>query len=409
MPFALLFILITVAIDSIGIGLIFPVMPDLLTDVLGDDLASAAIWGGVLLAAFSTMQFLCGPIIGNLSDRYGRRPVMLVALAVMALDYVVMALAQNIWVLLAGRLVAGIAAATHATANAYVADISEAEVRAKNFGLIGAAFGIGFVLGPMIGGAASLIDHRAPFWIAGLVAAANLTLGWFVLPESLPAERRRPFSLARANPLASFRAISRIKGLLPYLVMMLLFAIAYASYPAVWSFYGKAQFGWDGWMIGLSLAFFGICGALIQALLIGPVIRRLGEERTAATGMSIDVGAFLFYGFVTSGFWALAVTPIVALGGIAGPAIIAMMSNATPEDQQGELQGVLSGIQAIGMAIAPVLLTEVFWLFTHEGAPIYLPGAPFVVAGVLMAACVAMILRVGAPGRDQQRGAKETV
>lgn len=391
MPLSLIFILITVALDSIGIGLIFPVMPDLLTDVAGTGLADAALWGGALAAAFSAMQFLFGPIIGNLSDRFGRRPVMLVALAAMALDYTIMAVAHTIWLLLIGRLIAGITAATHATATAFVADISPREARARNFGLIGAAFGIGFVLGPMIGGAASLIDSRAPFWFAAGVATANLILGLIVLPESLALEKRRAFSWRRANPLASFRAIGQLPGLGRYLLLVFLFTIAFASYPAIWSFYGAARFGWDGWWIGISLGVFGICMAVTQGALVGPAIRRWGETRTAVYGMSVDVGAFVFYGFVRSGALALAITPVAALAGVAGPSIQSMMSNATPDDQQGELQGVLTSIAAVAMALAPLILTPVFWAFTHEDAPVYAPGAPFLVSAALMAACVAIL------------------
>jgi DHA1 family tetracycline resistance protein-like MFS transporter len=393
MPLALIFILVTVSLDSIGIGLIFPVMPDLLTEVAHTGLASAALWGGVLAAAFSVMQFLFGPVIGNLSDRYGRRPVMLVALATMALDYVIMALAHTVWLLLAGRIIAGITAATHATATAYVADVSPPESRAKNFGLIGAAFGIGFVLGPMIGGAASLIDSRAPFWIAAGIAAANLVLGFFVLPESLAVAKRRAFSWRRANPLAAFRAIGALPGLGRYLLVVFLFTVAFASYPAIWAFYGAAQFGWDGLWIGISLGLFGICIAITQGALVGPAIRRWGPTRTAVYGMSVDVAAFTFYGVVTSGALALAATPVAALAGVAGPSIQGLMSNATPDDQQGELQGVLASISAVAMALAPLILTPVFWAFTRDGAPVYAPGAPFLLSAVLMAASVAILMR----------------
>lgn len=408
MPLALVFILLTVTLDAIGIGLIFPVMPDLLQEVLHEGLADAALWGGVLAAAFSVMQFLCGPIIGNLSDRYGRRPIMLIALATMALDYTIMALAGSVWLLLAGRIVAGITAATHATAAAFVADISPPAARAKNFGLIGAAFGIGFVLGPMIGGAASLIDVRAPFWIAAALAAANVTFGWVVLPESLPAERRRTFAWRRANPLAAFRAIGRLPGLNRYLVLIFLFTVAFASYPVIWAYYGAARFGWDGWWIGISLSLFGICMALTQAVLVAPAIRLWGETRTGIYGMSVDVVTFLFYGFIRSGPWALAFTPISALAGVAGPAIQGLMANATPDDQQGELQGVMTSVSAVAMALAPLILTPVFWAFTREGAAVHAPGAPFLLSAVLMAVSVALLASAPAPRIRHPEPAPET-
>jgi DHA1 family tetracycline resistance protein-like MFS transporter len=392
---ALVFILVTVAIDSIGIGIIFPVMPALLTEVTHTDLASSALWGGVLATAFSAMQFLFGPLVGNLSDRYGRRPVMLVALATMALDYAVMALATSVWLLLAGRIVAGIAAATYATASAYVADVSAPETRARNFGLVGAAFGLGFVLGPLLGGAASLLGTRAPFWAAAAIAAANLVVGLAALPESLPAGRRRPFGWRRASPLASFRAIGRLPGLRRYLAITFLFSVAFAAYPSVWSFFGTERFGWDGWWNGISLALFGVAMAATQTLLVGPAIRRWGETRTAVYGMSVDVVAFGFYGFVTSGFWALVFTPVSALAGVAGPALQALSANATPDDQQGELQGVIAAVGAVAMALAPMLMTGTFWAFTAPGAAVYAPGAPFLLSAVLMVACVLVL--VGRP------------
>jgi DHA1 family tetracycline resistance protein-like MFS transporter len=389
---ALVFILVTVAIDSIGIGIIFPVMPQLLTEVTISDLSHSALWGGVLATAFAAMQFLFGPVVGNLSDRFGRRPVMLAALAVMAVDYVVMAVAGSVWLLLAGRIVAGIAASTYATAGAYIADVSAPEDRARNFGLMGAAFGIGFVLGPLIGGAASLIDTRAPFWAAGAIAAMNLCLGWFVLPESLAEANRRAFSWTRANPLAAFRAIGHLPGLRRFLLLMFVFTVAMTTYPAIWSFYGAERFGWDGWWIGISLAIYGVSMAASQALLVQPAIRRWGETRTAAYGMALDAVAFLFYGFVTSGFWALVFTPVTALSGVAGPAMQALMANATPDDQQGELQGVLAAVAAVATSLAPLVLTAVFFQFTRDGAAIYSPGAPFLLSAVLMVACVAILV-----------------
>ncbi|CAM5376466.1 Multidrug resistance protein MdtG [Frigidibacter albus] len=281
---ALTFILLTVAINSIGVGLIFPVMPDLLEEVTGGTVANAALWGGVLATAYAAMQFVFGPIVGNLSDRYGRRPVLLSALAVMTADYLLMSVAHTVWLLLVGRVIAGITAATHAAAGAYIADISAPDERAKNFGLIGAAFGVGFVAGPLIGGLLAGIDTRAPFYAAAAMAAANLCLGWVVLPETVTDAIRRPFSWARANPLASFRAIGRLPGLQRMLLVLFVYSVGFHVYPVIWSFYGKARFGWDDWMIGLSLAAFGLCIALVQALLVGPAIRQPGGSRRRALG-----------------------------------------------------------------------------------------------------------------------------
>ncbi|MFC3182626.1 TCR/Tet family MFS transporter [Cypionkella sinensis] len=389
---SLLFILFTVALDAIGIGLIFPVMPDLMEDVTHAGLGQAALWGGVLAAAFAVMQFLCGPLVGNLSDRFGRRPVLLVSLAVMALDYVAMALAHTVWLLLIARIVAGVAAATHATANAYVADISTPDQRAKRFGLIGAAFGIGFVAGPMLGGVLAGIDVRAPFWVAAGLALANLVFGWFVMPESLSLANRRGFTLARANPLASLRAVRRLPGLQRLLLVSFLYAVTFNVWPAIWSYYSKAAFGWDARWIGFALAAFGVCMALTQALLVAPMIRRLGERRTAAVGMGLEVVSYGFYGFATSGFWALVFTPIAALGGVTGPSLQAMMSRAVPENQQGELQGVNSSLNALAMIISPLVMTWVFDLFTSDKVPFHLPGAPFLLSATLMVAVVILFV-----------------
>lgn len=389
---ALSFILITVLIDAIGIGLIFPVMPDLMVEVTGRPLADAALWGGVLATAFAVMQFVCGPVVGNLSDRFGRRPVLLASLAVMALDYVLMALVHTVWLLLIGRIVAGIAAATHSTANAYVADISTPDERGRRFGLIGAAFGAGFVAGPMLGGLLAGIDTRAPFWGAALLAAANLAFGLIVLPESLATHLRRPFSLARANPLASFAAIRHLPGLKALLLVFFLYAVTFNVWPSVWSYYGKAAFGWDAHWIGLSLAVFGICMAATQATLVQPAISRLGERRTALLGMWGEALTYGFYAFVTSGFLALAFTPVTAIGGLAAPALQALMSRATPEDQQGELQGIIASLNALAMILSPLVMTWVFGHFTRPGASVHWPGAPFLVAALLMVAAVAVFV-----------------
>ena len=387
-PLALTFILLTVALDAIGIGLIFPVMPDLMMEVTGKSLSEAAIWGGLITASFAVMQFLFGPIVGNLSDRYGRRPVLLASMTVMALDYIVMGLTASVWVLLAARMMSGITAATHSTANAYIADISAPDQRAKRFGLIGAAFGIGFVLGPIIGGLLAGIDTRAPFWAAAALAGANALFGLLVLPESLPMSERRPFTWARANPLSSFKAIRRLPGLRALLAVAFLYALTFTVYPAIWSYFGKAAFGWSATWVGVSLAAYGVALALVQSLLVAPAIRKFGETRVVIIGMCIEVGAFIFLGLTTSGLLTLLFTPITALGGIAGPALQSLQSRRVPASQQGELQGILTSLNALTMIAGPLMMTWVFGLFTAPTAPIFLPGAPFLLAGVLMVAAV---------------------
>ena len=394
---ALLFILVTVGIDATGIGIIFPVMPQLMTEVTGSDIAHAALWGGALATSYSAMQFLFGPVVGNLSDRYGRRPVLLISLAVMVVDYLIMALAPSIWVLLVGRVVAGIAGATYATANAYLADVTEPEHRAKAFGYMGAAFGVGFILGPLLGGILAGFGTRAPFYAAAAIAGANLILGLLVVPESLNAELRRPFSLGRSNPLASFAAIGHLPGLRRYLAVWFTYTIAFTSYPAVWAFFGTERFGWDGWWNGMSLALFGICMVAVQGAAVAPAIALLGAKRTASYGMGLEVVTFGFYALVTSGTLALIFTPIASIAGVAGPALQGLTTNATPDDQQGELQGVLASVGAVASGLAPMLMTGVFYFFTKPGAPVYFPGAPFVLAAALMAISVLILIRDPGP------------
>lgn len=385
---ALTFILMTVTLDAIGIGLIFPVMPDLMMEVTHAGVSQAALWGGVITASFAVMQFLFGPIVGNLSDHFGRRPILLISLAVMGADYVVMALTGSVWVLLVARSVAGIAAATHSTANAFIADISTPDERAKRFGLMGAGFGVGFIAGPILGGLVAGIDPRAPFWVAAALAAANFAFGYFVVPESLTRENRRPFALARANPLASFAAIRRLPGLRVLLLVTFIYALTFNVWPAVWSYFCKEAYGWNAQWIGLSLASFGVCMALVQGMLVGPVIRRFGEWRTVLGGFSIETMTYSFLAFNTSGLLALVTTPVSALGGVTGPALQALSSRATPQDQQGELQGILTSINALAMILAPLVMTWVFGIFSAPGAPVYLPGAPFLLSAVLMVAGV---------------------
>ena len=389
---ALTFILLTVGLDAIGIGLIFPVIPDLMTAVTHGTLANAALWGGVITSAFAVMQFLCGPVVGNLSDHYGRRPVLLTSLAFMVVDYVVMAVASTVWLLLITRIVAGITAATHSTASAYVADISTQDQRAKRFGLVGAAFGIGFVAGPLLGGVLATFDPRAPFWAAAALAAANLIFGYFTLPESLSPANRRPFTLARANPLSSFAAIRRLPGLKLLLTVFFIYALTFNVWPAIWAYYGKEAFGWNATWIGISLAIFGSCMALAQATLVGPITKRLGDRRAALLGMGFEVTTYTFFAFVTSGFWALCASSVSSLGGITGPALQSLMTANTPADQQGELQGVITSLNALATILAPVVMTSVFGYFISPAAPMYLPGAPFLLSAVIMVAAVVLFV-----------------
>ncbi|WP_170332966.1 TCR/Tet family MFS transporter [Ruegeria arenilitoris] len=391
LPF--LFVLGTVMIDAMGIGLVLPIMPDLIVEVQGGTLADAAIWGGVLSTAFAAMQFVFGPILGNLSDAYGRRAVLLVSLFVMSLDYVVMAVAGSIWLLLAGRIIGGITAATHATAAAFMADVSKPHEKAANFGLLGAAFGVGFVLGPVIGGLLSEYGTRAPFWAAAALSALAFLAGLLVMPETVTDKTRRAFSLRRANPVNSLRAIASLPGIRPMLWVYFLYSVSIYVYPAIWAYFTTERFGWSPQMIGLSLGVYGIGMAAVQGGLIRPATRYLGERVTIIFGMGFEIASFLLLAFLTNGFIALMLIPVTALGAVVTPALQALTSRATPDSQQGELQGVLTSLHALSMVISPLVMTSVFAQFVKPDAALYLPGAPFVLAMLLMVFGFALFLR----------------
>ncbi|WP_170334177.1 TCR/Tet family MFS transporter [Ruegeria arenilitoris] len=391
LPF--LFVLCTVMIDAMGIGLVLPIMPELIVEVQGGSLANAAIWGGVLSTAFATMQFLFGPVLGNLSDAYGRRTVLLVSLFVMALDYVVMAIAGSIWLLLIGRIVGGITAATHSTAAAFMADVSKPHEKAANFGLLGAAFGVGFVLGPLLGGLLSEFGTRAPFWAAAGLSALGFIAGCLVMPETVTDKTRRAFNWRRANPAGSLKAIAALPGIRPMLWVYFLYSVSIYVYPAIWSYFTVERFGWSPQIIGFSLGIYGIGMAAVQGGLIRPATRYLGERVTIFAGMGFEVISFALLAFLTSGKIALMLIPITALGAVVTPALQAMMSRATPDSQQGELQGVLAALHALSMILSPLVMTSVFAQFAKESAPIYLPGAPFLLALGLMLVGFVLFLR----------------
>lgn len=392
MRLPLIFVIATTVIDSMGIGLILPVLPSLLREVADIPLADAALYGGVLVTAFALMQFIFGPIIGALSDRYGRRPIMLISLLVMALDYIVMALAGAFWVLLVGRMIGGVAAATQSTAYAFMADISKPEEKAARFGIIGAAFGMGFVFGPLLGGLLAEFGTRAPFYAAAALASLNLVFGYFVMPETLKDENRRPLSLARANPFGAFKNVSASPLLRRLLVLFFLYQAAFMVYPSIWAYYTEARFGWEPRMIGLSLAAFGIAMAIVQGGLIRYILRWLGDRGTILYGLAFNFFAFIILAFVESGFLAIIFIPITALGAVVTPAVQAMMSRATSDNSQGELQGVLSSTSALATIISPLIMTQIFAAFAREDAAYFLPGAPFLLSMVLMVLCAVVFL-----------------
>ncbi|KIT15516.1 TCR/Tet family MFS transporter [Jannaschia aquimarina] len=399
-----LFVMLTVMIEAMCIGLILPVMPALLEEVQGTDLSGAALWGGLLAAVYAFMQFLFSPTIGNLSDRFGRRPVLLLSLAVIAVDHVILALAQSIWVLLLGRIIAGIAAATMSTAQAFMADISTPDKKAQNFGLVSAGFGLGFVLGPAIGGLLAEYGSRAPFWAAVVLGTANLIFGFFVLPETL--RTRRPFDWRRANPLGGLKAIGSLPGVGALLAVWFFYQVANWVYPAVWAYFTQAAFGWTERMVGVSLAVYGISMVLVQGGLIRLVIPRLGERRTLALFLPYNAVILFCVAFVPSGWLMLLLTPLSAMGALVAPALQGLASRIASDDQQGELQGVLASITAVAAIVSPLVMTQAFFWGT-SGARDF-AGAPFLVAFVLMGIAWALYRRpqdaeVGEPRRSDVR------
>ena len=404
---AVLFILFTVMIDAMGIGLIVPVMPDLIQEVRGAGIGTAALWGGVLSTVFAAMQFLFGPMVGALSDRYGRRPVLLVSLVVMVADYLLMAVAGTIWLLLFGRIVGGITAATQSTANAYMADISAPEDKAANFGLIGAAFGLGFVFGPVIGGVLAEYGTRAPFYAAAVLAGVNAVFGYFVLKETVDDRIRRDFTWSRANPLGLFKHLSKLPGLGPLLWVFFLYQVAFTVYPAVWAYYTGERFGWSPGMIGFSLFLFGLSLAAIQGGLIRPILRVLGERGAVIYGHMADVAVFVIIGVVWSGTALLILTPLAALPAVITPALQGIMSKAVGDDAQGELQGALTSVAAMAMVLAPLVMTASFSAAISDASPVYLPGMPFFLSAVLMALSLMVFLRAGGPLAGQGAAAAQ--
>lgn len=380
---AILFLLTTLSLDAIGYGLIMPVMPALLRTVTGGDLAEAALWGGALVGGFAVMQFLFGPVIGNLSDRFGRRPVLLASLAVLSGDYVILSLAGSVWLIFAARLLTGVASSTFGTAMAYISDISTPQEKAQRFGLVGAAFGVGFVMGPAIGGMLAEYGVRAPFIAAAVVSALNGTFGALVIRESLAREHRRPFDWRRANPFGAFKHIGRLPNLGRYLTIYTIHEFAFVVYPVIWAYFAIARFGWSPGQVGLSLAYYGVGFALVQAWLIRIVIARYGRGVAMTIGFVAGLVSFSMLVWLENGLLALALIPISSLSALVMPALRAEMSDRVPAMQQGELQGALSSLHAVGMIVAPLVYTSTFALFTGAGALWVLPGAVFAIPAVL--------------------------
>lgn len=387
------FIFITVMIDMMGIGIIIPVIPTLISDLMGEGISEASRIGGWLMFAYAVMQFLFAPVLGELSDRYGRRPIILIALFGLGVDYIFHAFAPTIGWLFVGRMLAGISGASFTTANSYIADISTPETKAQNFGMVGAAFGLGFVLGPSIGGFFSKWGTQIPFLVAAGLSFLNFIYGLFVLPESLKPENRRSFKWAHVVPTGSLRHLNRYPLILSFIFAYFLIYIAGHSVQSTWSYFTMFRFDWDESMVGYSLTAVGLIVAFVQGWLVKRVVFKVGERKAVILGMILwALGLFLF-AMAFKGWHMFVFIIPYCLGGIAGPTLQTIMSNQVRPDEQGELQGALTSLMSLTALIGPPLMTNLFYYFTRENSPLEFPGISFLTGGILIIVSIFIVLK----------------
>ena len=371
-------------IDIIGLGIIIPVIPKLIKELIQGDISEAAKYGGWLIFAYAITQFIFSPLIGNLSDKFGRRPIILISLFGFSLDYLFLAFAPTITWLFVGRIIAGVTGASITTASAYIADVSTPENRAKNFGLIGAAFGLGFIIGPVMGGFLGHYGARVPFYAAAILCMLNFLYGYFILPESLSLENRREFSWKRANPVGALLSLKKYPNLIGLTVSIFILYVASHAVQSNWSYFTMYQFDWDEKMVGISLGVVGLLVGLVQGVLIRYINPKIGNEKSIYIGMALyTIGMFLF-AFASESWMMFVILIPYCLGGIAGPALQAMISNDVPASEQGEIQGTLTSLMSASSIIGPPMMSSVFYYFTHKNAPFQFSGAPFVLGGILM-------------------------
>ncbi len=395
--YALAFVFVTMLVDSIGLGLIIPVAPKLISELTGLGMSGSARWGGWLYFVFALMQFLCAPLIGNLSDRFGRRPVLIAALLALGVDYAITGLAPTIGWLFIGRFLSGIAGASYTTVNAYIADVSPPEKRAANFGLTGAAFSVGFILGPALGGTLGEYSARLPFLVAAGLSLVNALFGFFVLTESLAPENRRKFEFWRANPLGALAALRRFPGILVLCIVIVLMRLAHDSNPAVFSYYVMLKFHWTPRLVGYSLMAVGAMMAVVFGFLTRAVIPRIGESAAVYLGLACGAVGFAGYAFATQSWMMFAWMAPFALMGFVMPALNSIMSKQVGPTEQGELQGALACIGSLTSIVAPPLLTNLFAYFTSGRAPVYFPGAAFLAASLCLVLAMLVFARIRAP------------
>ena len=380
------FIFVTLLIDVIGFGIIIPVMPKLIANLQNVDISTAAKYGSYLTVAYALTQFLFAPVLGNLSDKYGRRPVLLFSLFGFGIDYVFMALAPTYAWLFTGRIIAGITGSSFTTAAAYIADISTIETRAKNFGMIGAAFGLGFIIGPVLGGFIGHFGERMPFYAAATLALLNWAYGYFVLPESLKKENCRAFEWKKANPVSSLLKLKKFPAIGGLILSMLFIYIAAHAVMSNWNYFTMHRFKWDEKTVGISLGVVGVLVGLVQGGLTRVINPRLGSEKSIYLGLMFYAAGMLLFGIANQSWMMFVFLVPYCLGGIAQPAIQAVMAGKVPPTEQGELQGALTSVMSLASIIGPLVMNNLFFYFTHNEAPIYLPGAPFFLGAILMAA-----------------------
>jgi len=390
---AVAFIFVTILLDMFALGLIMPILPKLVESFVNNDTASAARIFGLFGTAWALMQFFFSPLLGALSDRFGRRPVVLLSNLGLALDYVLMALAPSLIWLFVGRVISGITSASVSTAFAYIADQTPPERRAAVFGKVGVAFGAGFILGPALGGLLGGMNPRLPFWVAAGLSFANTLYGLLILPESLPPDRRSPFRWQSANPLSALHLLRSDRLLAGLSVANFIAQLAHVVLPSTFVLYASYRYGWDSRTVGLTLAMVGICAMAVQGTAIGPIVRRFGERRALLLGLGSGAAGFLIFGLAPSGplFWTG--IPVMALWGVAGAATQALMTQAVAPDRQGQLQGATTSVQSVAQLIGPFLFTLTFAWFIGEQAPVRLPGAPFLLASALLVLALALAAR----------------
>lgn len=390
---ALIFIFITLFLDILGIGLIVPILPKLVEQLAGGGIASASHYYGLLAALYGLMQFLCAPLLGSLSDRFGRRPVILTSLLGSGLDYLLLAFAPNLTWFFIGRLIAGVTGANFSAATAYIADISPPEKRAANFGIIGAAFGLGFIAGPALGGWLGNDNLRMPFFAAAGLTLLNWLYGVFVLPESLKPENRRAFAWGRANPVGALLALQRYPVVFGLTGTYFLMNLAHQVFPSTWVLYTSYRYNWTPKQTGLSLAMVGLTAAIVQGGLMRAIIPRLGERRSVTVGLAISAACFIAYGFAAAGWMTYVIIGVGSLAGICGPAVQGLISRSVGADEQGAVQGSLNSLASIAGVIGPPLATGLFGFFISAGAPVKLPGAAFFFSSALTVAAMLLAVR----------------